>query len=178
MRLFFNSKERFPISVYIIALVCGGVFLLAGLLKAKDVTALYPALLYDGVSSCWLFPLSISIIAIELFAGSILLSCYCCRFALILLFIFTAQLVYFLIGGDPPECGCFGKLLEAKLSNQTAIFLGIVRNSALMTLMGYALQCVKKPLINISRPSCFLISFPFGFKSLWYKTQARLKNRT
>ncbi len=147
MRSFFNSKERFPVSVYIIALICGGVFLLAGLLKAKDVTALYPALLYDGVSSYWLFPLSILIIAIELFAGSILLSCYCCRFAfrfgLILLFIFTAQLVYFLIGGDPPDCGCFGKLLEAKLSNHTAIFLGIVRNGALITLTGYALHASK-----------------------------------
>ena len=121
--------------------------MLAGLLKAGDITTLYPALLYDGVSPYWLFPLSILIIAIELFAGSILLSCYCCRFAfrfaLILLFIFTAQLVYFLIGGDPPECGCFGKLLEAKLSNQTVIFLGIVRNGALMTLMGYALHTSK-----------------------------------
>ena len=152
-----ETKEDVPLSVYIISLVCGSVFLLAGLLKAGDLSALYPALLYDGVPVHFLLPLSILVVAVELVVGSLLFACYRCLVflsaRLVLVTIFTGQLVWFLIGGDPPECGCFGKLIEAKLSNQTSIILGMVRNVLMGAAMGYGLS--KAPMNGIVSPPPF-----------------------
>ncbi len=101
-------------------------------------------LLYDGISVNFLLPLSILVVAVELVVGSLLFACYRCRVflsaGLILIMIFAGQLIWFLIGGDPPECGCFGKWIEAKLSNQASIILGMVRNVLMGAAMVYGLS--------------------------------------
>ena len=107
-----KTKEDILLSAYIISLVCGSVFLLSGLLKAGDLSVLYPMLLYDGVPVHFLQPLSVLVVAVDLVVDSLLFACYRCRVflsvGLVLVIIFTGQLVWFLIGGYPPECDYFG----------------------------------------------------------------------
>lgn len=85
---------------------------------------------------------------LRVIAGRVFLSA-----GLVLVTIFTRLLVWFLIGGDPPECSRFGKLIEAKLSNQTSIILGIVRNVLMGAAMGYGLG--KAPMNGIVSTSPF-----------------------
>lgn len=112
-------------AVFTVQVLLAGVFLLAGLSKARAGVETLGTLVAFGLSPRAAYRLGPVLAASELIVGLGLLSGRTARLAatgaLILLVVFTAVVILKLARGSTPSCGCFGSLSRKPISPITLI---------------------------------------------------------
>jgi len=130
-------KKRLPaVAEWVLRLGIGGLFILAGALKASAPDALYASLLsYQTLPEPAAFILSRFLPFLEIVAGTGLISGFAYRGALILLVLMTTSFTAFLASavhrGLDITCGCFGANDSATLPH------AIARNCLLLASLGW-----------------------------------------
>jgi hypothetical protein len=132
MKKFALKTLRFEKSPAFVATILGFVFLAGAFLKASTPSKLYPVFLFDGIpQNAWSGVVS-GVIIFELILGTMLITAFylekTLRLSVLVLTIFTAQLLVLLFAAQPVSCGCFGDISTLGLSVKGSLLLGVARN--------------------------------------------------
>lgn len=133
----FNKKFalktlRFERSPAFVAAILGFVFLAGAFLKASTPSKLYPVFLFDGIPQNAWSGVVFGVIIFELILGTMLITAFylenTLRLSVLVLTIFTVQLLVLLFAAQPVSCGCFGDISTLGLSVKGSLLLGVARN--------------------------------------------------
>lgn len=131
----------------LVAVILGFVFLAGAFLKASTPSILYPVLLFDGIpQNAWSWVV-FGVVLFEMVLGSMLITAFSIektlRLSLLVLTIFTIQLLVLLFAPQPLRCGCFGDISNLGLSVENSLLLGVARNILMIIAAMFAVNQLK-----------------------------------
>lgn len=132
MKKFALERLRSERSPAFVGAIVGFVFVAGAFLKASTPSKLYPVFLFDGIPQNAWSGVVFGVIVFELTLGSMLITAFylknTLRLSVLVLTIFTIQLLVLLFAPQPVRCGCFGDVSTLGLSVKGSLLLGVARN--------------------------------------------------
>ena len=147
MRKIALASLRYERGAVLVAAIIGFVFLAGAFLKASTPSMLYPVLLFDGIPQNAWSRVVFGVVLFEMILGSMLITAFSLentlRLSLLVLTIFTIQLLVLFFAPQPVRCGCFGDISTLGLSVEDSLLLGVARNILMIIAATFAVNQLK-----------------------------------
>jgi hypothetical protein len=147
MKKFALEKLRSQSSLAFVAAILGFVFLAGAFLKASTPSQLYPVFLFDGIPQNFWSGVVFGVISLELILGTMLITAFylknTLRLSVLVLTVFTVQLLVLLFAAQPVNCGCFGDISTLGLSVKGSLLFGVARNLLMIIAATFAVNQLK-----------------------------------